>query len=453
MTQDNSSNDEAAKPGGDISGQSGSSGDHGAAAVPRHEPSKSSRDAAATTWVRARNPRPRSAKEPKAKAEGSLHPSILRRRLPFLGRLDRYVLNHFVQSYLTAMLLMTGLFMVIDMASNLDNYLESWDDGTTVPTSVLLRFYILNLPYLFLQVAPFVTLIAGMFTVAKLLKAREVTAVLSAGISARRMLLPVFFSGAMLALGMFALREAVGMGVASERDSLRDILEEKRWEPEYENLAVIEESGSVVILDRFYPKPVDGSPPRIEGVVAILRTDADYGVSKYNRIDADSAVYEDRRWNLTGGRRTRIDPENQNSTRRQDKVTTLDGYEFTPDLALTYRRAKDAPLELTFSEVQSLMERDPADTSYQTLWHYHLTFPLANIILLLVGIPLMFTYERGRGSERMAIGGLLCIFYYAADFVFRTLGIKGQLSPLLSAWIPVLVFGALGVMLYDSLKS
>ena len=99
------------------------------------------------------------------------------------------------------------------------------------------------------------------------------------------------------------------------------------------------------------------------------------------------------------------------------------------------------------------MARDPDDNSYQTLWHYHLTFPLANLLLLLVGIPLMFNYERGRSTDRIALGGLLCVFYYSADFVFRTLGVKGQLSPLLSAWIPVLVFGSLGIMLYDSLRS
>ena len=416
----------------------------------------SSDTGAASTWTRARRTKSTGASREAARGAVALEarlPSLQARRLPLLGRLDRYVLSHFVQSYMTAMLLMTGLFMVIDMASNLDNYLETWDDGTTVPISVLLRFYILNIPYLFLQVAPFVTLIAGMFTVSKLLKAREVTAVLSAGVSARRMLLPVFFSGVVLALGMFSLREIVGLGVAAERDSLRDILEEKRWEAEYENLAVIEESGSHVILDRFRNKPADGGPPRIDGLVAILRTDPEFGVSKYNRIDADAATYENGSWNLIGGRRTRIDPEDKVNTRKQDVVNRLDGYEFTPELAMTFKRAKDAPLELTFSEVQSLMQRDPADTSYQTLWHYLLTFPLANVILLLVGIPLMFTYERGKGSERMAIGGLLCVFYYAADFVFRTLGIKGQLSPLLSAWIPVLIFGAIGVMLYDSLKS
>ena len=102
-----------------------------------------------TTWTRARRPKSsRSSKDGGRKAaavEAARRPTIHRRRLPLFGRLDRYVLSHFVQSYLTAMLLMTGLFMVIDMASNLDNYVEPWEDGTSVPVSVLLRFYILNL--------------------------------------------------------------------------------------------------------------------------------------------------------------------------------------------------------------------------------------------------------------------------------------------------------------------
>ncbi len=376
-----------------------------------------------------------------------------RRSLPLGSRIDRYVLGHFAQSYVTAMLLMTGLFMVIDMATNLDGYLETWNDGTTVPASALLKFYVLNLPYLFLQVAPFVTLIAGMFTVAKLLKAREVTAVLSAGVSARRMLLPIFLSGIVLALGMFVAREAVGRGVAREREKVRDILDKQRFEEQYVDVAVIEASGSTVFLDRFFPRPSDGGPPRVDGLTAILRTDTRYGTGKYIRIDARQAIWNGSGWDLIGGSRATIDQSAQERIHADEEITTLDGYEFTPELALTYKRAKAAPLELTFSEVQALMERDPDDTSYQTLWHYHLTFPLANVILLLIGIPLMFNHERGRATDRIALGGLLCVFYYSADFVFRTLGVKGQLSPLLSAWIPVLVFGAIGIMLYDSLKS
>ncbi len=374
------------------------------------------------------------------------------RRLALGCRLDRYVASHFFRSYLLAMLLMTGLFMVIDMASNLDDYLETWEDGSSAPTSVLAMYYGLNLPYLFLQVAPFITLLAGMFTVAKLLKAREVTAVLGAGISARRMLLPVFLAGLLLAVGMFFLREAVGLGVARDRDAARDVLVEHRFEEHYEDVAVIEDAGSLVFLNEFIPRPVDGSPPRVERLTAIRRTLGQEGAGRYVRIDAERAVWNGAGWDLEGGVRATIDPDGDGAS-SDEALDTLEGYAFTPDLALTYRRAKEAPLELTFSEVRELMARDPDDNSYQTLWHYHLTFPLANLLLLLVGIPLMFNYERGRSTDRIALGGLLCVFYYSADFVFRTLGVKGQLSPLLSAWIPVLVFGSLGIMLYDSLRS
>ncbi len=374
------------------------------------------------------------------------------RRLRLGCRLDRYVASHFFRSYLLAMLLMTGLFMVIDMASNLDDYLESWEDGSSAPGSVLAVYYGLNLPYLFLQVAPFITLLAGMFTVAKLLKAREVTAVLGAGISARRMLLPVFLAGLLLAVGMFFLREAVGLGIARDRDAARDVLVEHRFEEHYEDVAVIEDSGSLVFLNEFVPSPADGSPPRVERLTAIRRTSGQMGSGRYVRVDADRAIWNGSGWDLEGGVRATIDPDGDGAS-QDEAVDTLEGYAFTPELALTYRRAKEAPLELSFSEVRELMARDPDDNSYQTLWHYHLTFPLANLLLLLVGIPLMFNYERGRSTDRIALGGLLCVFYYSADFVFRTLGVKGQLSPLLSAWIPVLVFGSLGIMLYDSLRS
>ena len=190
-------------------------------------------------------------------------------------------------------------------------------------------------------------------------------------------------------------------------------------------------------------------------MTAILRSDQSRGVTKYIRTDAAAAAWDEdaRTWVLEDGKRRTIDLDQLSGAPSAQDVETLEGYLFTPDLALTFKRAVEAPLELSFSEVQELMLfRDPTDTSYQTLWHYHLTFPLANLILLLVGIPLMFNYERGKGSERIAIGGLLCVFYYAADFVFRTLKFN-KLSPLLSAWIPVLIFGAIGVMLYDSLKS
>lgn len=367
-----------------------------------------------------------------------------RRRLPLGSRLDRYVAARFAGSYAAALGLILGLFVVLELAGNVDRWFEPWEDGSAVPGIVLLRYCVVNLPYTLLRTAPFVTLVAGMFTVNRLLRKNEVAAVLSAGISAHRLLLPVYLGGAMAAGAMFFLREAVGHGLADRRDELRDVLEEHRTERVLESVVVRDLSGSIVVLERFWPEPAGGGPPTVEGLTVRLRREG-----RYLRVDAPRAQWRDGALVLEGGRRTRLDDEEA----AVEDVEVLEGFEISPEIALTYARAHAEPLELSFSEIQELIRREPDHPAWLTLWHYHLTFPLANLVLLLVGMPLMFTYERGGGSERMALGGLLCVFYFGVDFVLRSLGLAGGLSPVLASWVPVLLFGSLGVVLTEGIRS
>jgi lipopolysaccharide export LptBFGC system permease protein LptF len=86
------------------------------------------------------------------------------RRRAVGGLLDRYVGTVFVSSYATALLVIVGLVFITDLAGNLDSYLEPWANGETAPMSLIARFYLLNVPFLFLQSAPFVTLAAGVLS-------------------------------------------------------------------------------------------------------------------------------------------------------------------------------------------------------------------------------------------------------------------------------------------------
>src|SRR5215831_8901781 len=98
------------------------------------------------------------------RADARIRPAMTGRGLRIGGRLDRYVGGLFVSSYATAFLLVVGLFLILDMATNLDDYVESWPGGGHVPTFLIGRYYLLDIPFLFLQIAPFVTLVAGPFT-------------------------------------------------------------------------------------------------------------------------------------------------------------------------------------------------------------------------------------------------------------------------------------------------
>jgi lipopolysaccharide export LptBFGC system permease protein LptF len=380
---------------------------------------------------------------------------MTRRRLRLGGRLDRYVGGLFVTSYATAFLLVVGLFLILDMASNLDEYLEPWPDGSRASNLLIAWYYLLDIPFLFLQVAPFVTLVAGLFTVSKLLKMNEVVAALGAGVSSWRLLAPIFLLGALSGVFMFGMREAASGLIAAPRDALRFVLDHKTTDLVYSNLWVRDLNGSAVRLDEFRPSvtiaaasgATEESPPTVRGLEAILRSP-----THWSSIQATSAAYLPRGtgkgWKLEGGLHQEVAGSQSNVA-----VDWLDGFEFTPELAVTYWRARENPLELSFGEVRELSHRNPDDVVYQTLSQYHLTFPLANVVLLLVGIPLLMRRERRKAAEGIAAGAILCVFYFAADFVLRNLGLQGSLDPLFAAWLPVLLFGSLGLVLYDSMRS
>ena len=358
------------------------------------------------------------------------------------GRLDRYVARLFVLSYLAAFFLVVGLFLVIDMATNLDDYLAPGDDGSSPPFARVVQFYGLQLPFLYLQMSPYVTLVAGLFTAARLTRANEVVAVLNAGVSGLRAFLPLYAGALALAAGMFGLRELATGELGARRDALHDYLKERREAPVYENFFVPTDLGAVRIRE-YHPAGLSGGEPRIEG----LSLHDVVGPKTISIVAAEARPSGVDRWELVEGRRLVADA----SARRSEALESLQGFS-AADIELAWK-GKEHPLDLSFSECVRLLARSPDDMRHRTLLHYYLTFPLAGFVLLLVGLPFLLSFERGRAGERIAKGFFLCIGYFAVDFVTRTLGLQGQIGPLYAAWLPVLFFGSLGVVLTSTLRT
>ena len=81
------------------------------------------------------------------------------------------------------------------------------------------------------------------------------------------------------------------------------------------------------------------------------------------------------------------------------------------------------------------------------------SFAFTNLIVILCGIPLVVLKEKnslsfGAGSSVFVIFG-----YYAFIKFGQSLGFKGVIAPLLSAWIGNLVFMAAGILLFWRAKT
>ena len=369
------------------------------------------------------------------------------RRLLLGGRLDRYVLRLFAQSYLTAFLLVVGLYVIVDLSVNVDEYLQEHADGSTASLATIGRYYLLHLPFLYLEMSPFVTLVAGLFAGTRLVKNNEIVAALSAGVGARRLLAPMLVCALALAAGMFGLREWATDSVGRERDRLRAHLLEQEDRLVYPNLWVRDDLGERLRVTESYPEGEEG--PEAFGLLARFTVgDATVAIDA-TRMSAPELVDGRWRWRLEDGARTYVDAEG----RKRTELLAFSEVNVGPDDFETAFRGRERPLELTFAEATTLHHRDPTNLQYLTVRMYHVTFPLAGLVLLLVGVPFLIGQERGRGVERVAIGVLMCMVYFAVDFVTRTMGITGQLGPVYAAWFPLVLFGSLGAVLYGTMRS
>ena len=80
--------------------------------------------------------------------------------------------------------------------------------------------------------------------------------------------------------------------------------------------------------------------------------------------------------------------------------------------------------------------------------HIRVTEPLNNIVMLLLGLPFILSRERNiKASVTLCV--LTCAMFYAFIYVCRYVG----LPPEFAAWLPILLFGPIAVVMYDSVKT
>jgi lipopolysaccharide export LptBFGC system permease protein LptF len=85
--------------------------------------------------------------------------------------------------------------------------------------------------------------------------------------------------------------------------------------------------------------------------------------------------------------------------------------------------------------------------------HMRLAFCAANVVLLLVAIPYAFQQENRNALVGIGVGLLVAIAYYLVSMFCEYLGNNANLTPSVAGWLPIVVFGVLGVFLFRSMPT
>src|ERR1051325_7423634 len=119
-----------------------------------------------------------------------------------LGLLDRQMFISYVKAYLFCFVSLMGMFIIVDLFTNLDDFAQQRQG--LAHTFRIIRTYYLNMtPRIFDRLCEAIALLAAMFTVAMMQRNNELLPLLSAGVSARRVVAPVLLAAcAMLGLSV-----------------------------------------------------------------------------------------------------------------------------------------------------------------------------------------------------------------------------------------------------------
>lgn len=369
------------------------------------------------------------------------------------GRLDRYVLKRFLGFYGVSLLYLVGLFLLVDVVARLDRFLDAGEqlraDGRTVAGTAF-EYYAASLPVLILQVAPFVTVMGACMALVDLRRWNELYPMMESGRSLARILAPIVAFSVAVTVVLVLAQDRFAPKAVEARIRIERAMEDPEDRAKSKIPHVRDARGNVWSISRW-----DAASGVAEGVRAVpfRNGDAEYDLIEVPRMRWGRGADGKGAWFPDGGRilAATVRPGGADVERgvppRVPLPTTLAPADI--ELALA-----SADLEgLSTSRLQRLRDRSP-DLPYLTvLLHRRITFPLANLVLLLVGVPLVL---RGSGasiffSVLAALG--VCTAYFVVDAVSCDFGGRGILPAGVATWLSTVLFGAAGIAMMDASRS
>jgi len=354
--------------------------------------------------------------------------------------LDRYVFVEFWKIFVTTALGFPILVNIIDLTDNLDKYL-----GQKLTIGRIALSYLYWLPDSMFMVLPAAVLFATVFAIGSLTRHSEITAAKASGISFYRFIAPIF-AGAVLAtlLGLI-LGELAPFTNKKRLDILQGTtvnIGNDRY-----NFAYAADGGRVYKIGALHL--VDAS---IEGMVIERKGNGPEYPSYV--VYANNARYNPAKgWILRGGAIHVIPDTVHNMTFSFDSL--LDRHFTEPPKQLTL--AQKAPTDMGFRELGRFiasMERSGAEVNELRVERMlKIAIPITCIVILLFGAPLATSTQRGGAAYGVGLSLATTVIFLMLIQLTKGIGGKGMIPADLAAWLPSIIFGVVGAILFARVRT
>lgn len=366
------------------------------------------------------------------------------------GILERYTLRSFLQPLVFCFISFTSLWIIADLLDNLKDFQEAKSKLVDV-----LGFYAGLLPYIYVTIIPVALLLAALYSLTKMSRANELISLLGTGQSLARVLRPIFLATIYTAfLSMVANYYWAPRAERNRKAVVRALTENAPDSIMASAIMFRNEQTRRTWYVGTFPFSLRGGHERMHGVQ--MREEAADG-SPARTILAGSAT-----WTPRGG--WRFFDGNEVLYKDGDPVGTPP---FSPDKqgqpALDAPQIEETPWSLvsyalkadfmSVPEILSYLKSHPKAAAdklapfHTHLWH-RFALPWQALAVVLFAVPLGVAYSR-RGAVGGIAGSIFVFFVFMfVNNLFLNLGKGGHLPGWFTVWMPHVIFGSLGLVLF-----
>jgi Predicted permeases len=351
-----------------------------------------------------------------------------------ISTLDRYVFIQFVATYFFSIVLILAVAIAFDVTEKLDKLLQP-----EVPLSAIIWSYYGNfVPYYANLFSPLFVFIAVIYVTTRLAEHSEIIAILSCGMSFRRLLKPYMLGAAVIAALTFVLSSfIIPPGNRIRIDFQNRYIKDKRIT--FANTVQMQVAPETFMFMSYYN---DESK-----IGYTFSMDCFEGKDLKSRMMANSIVYDTlHNWQLQDYTITYFG-DRQDTLRRGDKLDTI--IPITPkDFLVTEGDVEILTTPRLYTSIQQQQQRGAPTQLYAIELHKRIAMIPASFILTLMGVSLSARKRKGGMGLSLAVGLSLSFIYILFMTVTSSFAVTGAMSPMSAAWLPNLVYLVISFILY-----
>jgi lipopolysaccharide export system permease protein len=349
-----------------------------------------------------------------------------------------------VRYYLTSVIFLSAIFLVFT-AFELWKFAGAFDGGT----SLLGRYMVYILPFIYLQIAPISAMLATIATYAIKSGQNEIVGWVSSGVSGYRLMVPSLVLLVVFGAVNFAVGEYIAPYANRQQDKTRSLLRSKGLPAESRGESWQKGDsafyGKVRAISASDNDVGSGGPQNM--ILAVLRE----GLGSKRQILYRAPSYDWSAGRLSfAGKTTRLNitPDAIVEDFLSDHSLREPADPFAPRLG--------NPNHLSLSDLRSGAEASPTEStrsSYRLAYSKRLSLAITPLFFGLVGIAFGLKLTRKGNAVAVAKAVFLSLLYLVAAGVCDQLGRSGALPPEFAVWGPISVFLLVAIFFTSRMRT